>query len=403
MLKYLTQKTFKQDFWNNIILLPIDLALIFCSTFSGQNKTVYEIPFFLFSWIVIFALRRNFFLSQAEISAQIFVVFALMPIFIQFYKYNFDYYFGAISVILYVNILVFGAYVIERLLSDSPGCKLVRWLPAISLIILGFLAHQFSGNDPRQSLIFGPNIYYRIVGSIFLLNLVLVHDNYSGKKDKISFFSLLTTILCLIIALFIMIKTGSRGAAVVGCMLTISFLYTVLYIRLKWLRFANITIIFALCGLILKSSFSESIFDSRVFWFYDRGASSGSISARQGFWENLPSFFIKDNYLFGEGSDYIYSYPHNLYLDILYNGGLLPCVILLIFTIIYGILLCKGKLNRNWKILTLICSPIYIGSLFSGTIYNNYSVISLIFILPLFIQNKDQTISKIPPKNKIFL
>ncbi|MGF1936150.1 MAG: hypothetical protein RM347_017475 [Nostoc sp. ChiQUE02] len=393
MSNSIIKQTLKQDFCNDIILLPIDLVLIFCTTFSGKNKTVYEIPFFLAFWTIVFVLRRNFILKPAEIFAQIFIVIALLPIFIQFYQYSFDYYFGAVSVILYVNILVFGTHVIERALSDSPGCKIVRWLPAITLIFLGVLSQQFTGNDPRQSFVFGPNIYYRIIGTIFLLNLVLVHKNYSGKKEKISIFSLIVTIFCLAIALSLMIKTGSRGATVVGIVMTLSFLYTLLSIRLKWLKFASVSIIFSFFAFIIYSSFSKSLIDSRVFWFYDRGASSGSIAAREGYWQNLPSFFLKDNFLFGEGSNYIYSYPHNIYLDLLYNGGFLPCVILLGFTAMYGIFLWKGKINRSWKIITLVCSPIYIGSLFSGTLYDNYSIISLIFALPILIQNQVPTIS----------
>jgi len=393
MSNNIAKKTLSQNFWNNVILLPIDLALIFCSTFSGDNKTVYEIPLVLVFWTIVFVLRRNFILSQAEISAQIFIFIALLPIFIQFYQYSFDYYFGAVSVILYVNIFVFAIHVIERSLSDSPGCKIVRWLPAITLIFLGVLSQQFSGNDPRQSFIFGPNIYYRIIGTIFLLNLVLVHENYSSKKGKISILSLIMTILCLLIALFIMVKTGSRGATVVGVFITLSFLYTVLSIRLNWLKFASIFIIFSLLVLAINSSSSKSIIDSRVFWFYDRGVSSTSIGVREGYWQNLTSFFLKDNFFFGEGSEYIYSYPHNIYLDLLYNGGFLPCVILLGFTVMYGIFLWKGKLNKNCKIITLVSSPIYIGSLFSGTLYDNYSIISLILALPILIQNQIPTIS----------
>ncbi|MEJ6480225.1 hypothetical protein N0Y54_02370 [Nostoc punctiforme UO1] len=393
MSNTIVKKTLNQDFWNNIILLPIDLILIFCSTFPGENKTVYEIPLFFVFWTIVFVLRRNFILSPAEISAQIFIFLALLPIFIQFYQYNFGYYFGAISGILYVNILVFGTHVIERLLSNSPGCKIVRWLPAITLIFLGVLSQHFSGNEPRQSFIFGPNIYYRIIGTIFLLNLVLVHENYSSKKEKISILSLITTIFCLAIALSLMVRTGSRGATVVGIVMTLSFLYTVLSIKLNWLKFATIATISTLFILAINSSFSKAIIDSRVFWFYDRGASSSSIAVREGYWQNLTSFFIKDNFLFGEGSQYIYSYPHNLYLDLLYNGGFFPCAIFIGFTAMYGILLWKGKLNKNWKIITIICSPIYIGSLFSGTLYDNYSTISLIFALPILIQNQVPTIS----------
>lgn len=148
------KKHVNQDFLDNIILLPIDLALLFCATFSGQNKILYDFPLFFVFWIIIFFLRRNLLLSSAEFLAQILIFLALLPIYIQFYKYNFDYYFGSIAIILYVNVLVFATQVIERLLSDSQSCKIVRWLPGISLIFMGILTQYFAGNDPRQSFIF---------------------------------------------------------------------------------------------------------------------------------------------------------------------------------------------------------------------------------------------------------
>jgi O-antigen ligase len=316
----------------------------------------------------------------------------LSPILIQFYKYNFEYYFGTLCVILYVNVIVFGANVIERLLSDSSGSKLARWLPAISLLFLGVLTQLLSANSTRQSLVFGPNVYYRIIGTIFLLHLVLFRENYTGEKGKISLTSILVTIISLLMALSIMIKTGSRGAIIVGIMMLISFLYSVLSIKIKWLKISIIVVISSFASFIFQSGFSASVLDSRAFWFYDRGASSSSLATRGEFLNNFLSFFAKDNYLLGEGSDYIYSYPHNLYLDLLYNGGIFPFLALVVSTVIYGIILLKGEVNRRWKILSLLFLPIYIGSMFSGTIYNNYPIITMFIMFPFLMQN--QVISK---------
>ncbi len=393
MVKILNKQKNIQYLIDNLILLPLDLLLIFIATFAGEYKTVYEIPVFFVAWIAIFAVRRNFIVTQTEIYAQVIIIFSLLPILIQFHKYTFDYYFGTVSIILYVNVIVFANNVIERLLSNKPGSKLVRWLPAISLIVLGVLTQRLGGNSPRTSFVFGPNVYYRIIAVIFFLHLVLTHKDYSRIKTKISISSLFVTTLCLISTLFIMMKTGSRGATIIGLLMIISFFYTVLKIQLKWLRFASFAVIFSVLGWIITTIFLNSAADSRAFWFYDRGSSSSSISERGGFWDNLPTFFMKDNYLLGEGSDYLYSYPHNIYLDLLYNGGFFPCFMLLVFTAIYGIFLFKGRLNSNWKILTIIFLPMYIGSFLSGTSYDNYSIISLIFLLPTWIQNQVPSMS----------
>lgn len=378
-------KNFNRE--KNLILLALDLSILFCATFSGEQK-FYGIPLFFIFWIIIFVIRRNFIIRKSEILAQLFISFALSPILIQYYKYNFEYYCGAIYVILYVNVIIFGNNVIERLLSNLPSSKLGRWLPAISLLFLGILTQLFSSNSSRQSFVFGPNVYYRIIGIIFMLHLVLFQENYTKAKDKIPIVDILATIICLLIALLIMVKTGSRGAIIVGASMLLTFLYSMLSIKIRWLKISIIAIISSISIFIFQLSFSNAVLDSRAFWFYDRGASSGSIAARSAFLQNFSSFLIKDNYLLGEGTNYIYSYAHNIYLDLLYNAGILPFLLLVVSTVIYGIILWKGKVDRNWKILSLIFVPIYIGSLFSGTIYNNYPILSMLFMFPIWMQNQ---------------
>ncbi|OUL36003.1 hypothetical protein BV372_08880 [Nostoc sp. T09] len=379
------EQKFTQE--KNLIFIALDLALIFCATFSGEQK-ISGIPLFFIFWTIVFVIRRNFRIWKSEILAQLFTIFALSPLLIQFYQYNFEYYCGAIFVVLYVNVIVFGNNIIDRLLNDIPGSKLARWLPAISLVFLGVLTQFLSGHSTRQSFVFGPNVYYRIIGTIFMLHLVLFHENYTKEKNKISIFSILATITCLLIALLIMIKTGSRGAIIVGVTMLLAFLYSMLSIKVKWLKISVITIISSLSIYILQSGLSASVLDSRAFWFYDRGASSGSIATRGEFLNNFSTFFAKDNYLLGEGSNYIYSYPHNLYLDLLYNAGIFPFLALLVSTVIYALILWKGNLHRNWKILSLLFLPIYIGSLFSGTTYNNYPILSLLLMLPFWMKNQ---------------
>lgn len=382
-----TKSRLRKKILDDLILIPIDLILVFCATFSGE-KTVYKIPIFFIFWLIIFILRRNFVLGKLEISLQVLSMIPLLPILIQFYKYNFAYYFAAIEVILYVNVIVFARHLIERLLSESPGAKLVRWLPVIALFLLGALTQYLSGDNSRQSFVFGPNVYYRIVAAIFFLHLIVFHESYTGKKEKISIFKLAVTILAVIVTNYLLIKTGSRGAIIVGSLILLSFFYTVITIKSKVIKTGILILIVLLFVLSLSSISPDILSNNRAFWFYDRGASSSSISDRGEFIKQIPSFFLEDNFLLGEGSNYIYYYPHNLYVDLLFNGGIVPCLVLLASTFMYGIALWRWRVPRNWKFLTLILSPIYIGSLFSGTLYDNYAVISLIFIFPIWMLNQ---------------
>jgi len=190
-----------------------------------------------------------------------------------------------------------------------------------------------------------------------------------------------------------MVKTGSRGATIIGLLMILSFVYTLLKIKSLWLKLTSFVAILSMLGWFLINFILSSAADSRAFWFYDKGASSSSISERGGFWDNLPNFFLKDNYLFGEGSDYLYSYPHNIYLDLLYNGGFFPCLMLIIFSVLCGIYILQGKLQGSWKIIVIVFFPVFIGSFLSGTSYDNYSIVSLIFMLPIVIQHQVQVIS----------
>lgn len=395
----LNQLTDRKNLINDLILLPFDLLLIFIATFSGEYKISYfydiEIPLFLMAWIAIILVRRNLLISRREIYAQIIIFFFLLPILVQSYQYNLNYYLGISWIILYVNVIVFTYHLIKRLLRHQTGSKLVQWLPAIILILIGVLTQVVGGETSRISFIFGPNVYYRIIASVFLLHLVLFHERYSGIKHKISISSFAVTLLCLIATLFIMIETGSRAATIISLVMIILFLFTVIKIKLKWLKFASLFgISLAAIWWHFKTDFFNVITDSRAFKFYDVGPTSASFAAREQYWQNLPSFFLNDNFLLGEGSNYLYSYPHNIYLDLLYNGGFFPALMLVMFTIIYGILLVQGKLNHYWKILTIIVLPIYIGSFFSGTSYDNYSVISLIFALPILNLSQVPEVSK---------
>lgn len=396
MVKTINTQKWVQELLGHTVLLSLDLALLFCITFSG-DYTIYGVPLFFIFWLIIFIIRRNFRLEKTEILGQIFILLTLLPILVQINKYSFEYYCGAYYAILYVNAIVFGTYVVERLLSDYPGSKLAQWLPAILLIFLGVLTEGSSGGGSRQSIIFGPNVYYRIVGVIFLLHLVIFQKYYTITIKKYQLWSLVTsffvTVSALIITLYILFTTGSRGATIVGIVLLLSFLHTVLSIKIKWLKIASLGMLIYLVMLFLNSSFSASFFDSRAFWFYDRGASSGSIAARAGFLENFSSFFLEDNFLLGEGNSYLYSYPHNLYLDLLYNAGVFPFLVLVVFSAMYIVLLWKEKIPGNWKILTLIVLPIYLGSLVSGTLYDNYPVVSLILLLPIWMRNQVHTSS----------
>lgn len=383
-------------------ILICDLFLLFLATFSG-DYTLYGIPLFFVFWFIILFIRRKGVLVQREAFTQIVLLFMLIPIIIQFYKYSIEYYFGAVYVILYVNVLIFAIQTIPRLLTKTPSTKIVQRLLTASLLILGIISSFSDSEGSRQSLIFGPNVYYRIIGMIGLIHIIFFKVNYNYKKKSIVtfLFNLFGTLLSLIIAISILVKTGSRGASMVCLWVVLWFLFSVLTTKKILLKIISVAVLSGLAIFIINSNYI-TLFSSRAFMYQDKGASSASISRRTEFLTNFFDFFQNNNYFLGEGSNYIYSYPHNLYLDLLYNGGIIPFLLIIFFSFRYTILIFKGNLQENWKILSLIFSPIYIGSLVSGTIYDNYPVISLLVLLPISWQNNIISGSQLERKSKIF-
>jgi O-antigen ligase len=372
--------------FRSIALLSLDFFIIFCSTFSG-DYTYAGIPLFFFFWLTI-VFRRSFTFKKVEIIAQVFVFFALIPIIVQPYKYNTDYYFGAYYAILYVNVLVFAAYTLEFLLNNTLKTKFLRFLPAISLLCLEILSWNLEGS--RQALVFGPNIYYRIIAVLIIVHIILLQEYYTNTRNKVltSISSLLFTAIFVIAGLYLLVKTGSRGATIVGSFVILFFAYSILNIKKIWLKIGSLALLSYLINSFIRSSnFVATIFSSRTFNYRDPDPSSKSIELRTKFLENISSFFQRDNYLIGEGSSYLYHYPHNLYLDLLYNAGIFPFLILLACTAIYAFLFFSKKLDKKWKYMSLIMSPIYMGSLVSGTLYDNYPIISMMILLPIWIQN----------------
>jgi O-antigen ligase len=141
----------------------------------------------------------------------------------------------------------------------------------------------------------------------------------------------------------------------------------------------------------------------------------------------MPDFLEKQNIFLGEGTFYIEKvtdgnlfYPHNLYLDLLYNSGVFLAALFIIFSAIYFLLIfkwlyllsifplsvekstnsLKGESNCH-LILTLIFLPVYVGTLFSGTLYDNYSVLSVIICIPVMEFNSSKNIG-LQNKNLVF-
>lgn len=374
-----------------LFLLIFDSVLIFCATFSGDFLIADIMPAFFVFWLLILC-RRGFKICKVELCVQIILLVIFFPNFLFFEKYSVIYYIASFFPCLYVNVIFFAIKVFPRFLIPSvPLPFIIVWSPSIVLLLLSLMGLVVNLDATRTSFIFGPNVFYRIIGILFLFQLLMLEERYMQAKISVSkrLLALLFSLISCLSALHLLIGTGSRGATIL--MVPVILLYLTSVLKTKDTRFKTFLFAFflPLCLVIISQLFSLlmtsflSFTSRRSFTFVDVGQESNAISSRYDFLRNFIPFFETDNFLFGEGSSYKYSYPHNLYLDALYNSGIFPFMILVLFTVLFVFMLYRYRLSPGWKAVVILSVPIYIGSLVSGTIYDNYPIISLILVLPI--------------------
>jgi hypothetical protein len=204
--------------------------------------------------------------------------------------------------------------------------------------------------------------------------------------------------------LFFCIKTGSRGALVVFfCIFMLasnaflmaikSTYYRTIVILLMVLLSAVLAFLYTFATDVLEQS---HLLDSRAFMM-----GGASVDERAIFYSELLQFIEGDHLLFGQGMNYTYAgdYPHNLYLDAFFSSGVFTFLGIIIASIKYLHLLISQSQDKALHAMLISFIPIYIGSLFSGTLYNNYSILA-VMISSLFLFSTLQNPPNISLKSK---
>lgn len=439
----------------NSLVLFVDIILSFCITFVGDYE-VFHVPFIFILWIILI-LRKRFRFKKLELKLQAILALIFLPIVIRPDNYIHSYYIAFIYPALYVNVVYFIVDIINRLNTLKIELVILKWLCFFVWIILFLITLGL--NSQRNSLFFGPNIYYRILGVMSISYLIssakIASNNIKSRKIVLPYQLVIDRFLELtvtIVSILCLLKTGSRGGFLVSFIIIFVFIFNVFKTNLllfKKLKKKSIIIsylfviasTFTFVIIILQSSsyqfinsrflldFSESRTVQRAIGLglNDKDIANNSSNTRAFFLELMPDFLKKQNIFLGEGTFYIEKvtdgnlfYPHNLYLDLLYNSGVFLAALFIIFSAIYFLLIfkwlyllsifplsvekstnsLKGK-NNCHLILTLIFLPVYVGTLFSGTLYDNYSVLSVIICIPVMEFNSSKNIG-LQNKNLVF-
>jgi len=386
---------------NSPLWAVFDLFLIFCATFSG-GYPYGHVPIFYGFWLLIL-LRRRFGIFPFEIQTQVFLALIFLPILARPFLHCPSMYWSGWSLVLYVNVVVFSIQLFERLWQSERSPKLL-WLGCfLALVVICYITlRQVRGNpisfltprgnqSSRTSYFFGMGIYYRQVGCVFLFILALFWKQYhlhhvEGVKGVLKLMAMLVSLL---VSFYLLFVTGSRGATIVGGFILATYAVLMMRISIKWLRFLNGSFLLGLVVLFLRSSYKTTLLNSRLFIFHDP-PSSYAIQSRLNYYERIFDFFKNENYMIGVGTksegDMPFFYPHNLFLDLLYHAGIVTTVIIIIFMIVLLFqVLRSGRASTALKFYLLVMVPVFIGTMFSGNLYNNFTVATLCVTVPVYL------------------
>ena len=189
-------------------------------------------------------------------------------------------------------------------------------------------------------------------------------------------------------SLFLVFATGSRGGVI--CLIFLCILYcrylfcgAVIFRPRNFIKYIFIIILlFIIYYLLFNDLFTKYFW--RLLYFSSEGS---SISVRNDmyykFFEYIPYLNI-DSIFFGVGvnSKVWNFYPHNIFIElIIYYGfiyGMLPILSYYLFLMLYSRSInLAGYTDR----LLLFFLPIYIGSLFSGSLYESFTLICIPFAI----------------------
>jgi len=378
---------------NRPLWVVFDLFLIFSATFSG-GYPYGHIPIFYVFWLLIL-LRRRFEIFPFEIRTQVFLALIFSPIWARPFLHSTSFYWSAWSLILYVNVVVFSIQFFERLWQSERSSKLLWFGCFLALAVICFITMRQAGSNPlsfikprgnqsRFSYFFAMNIYYRQIGCVFLFILALFWKQYhlhyvEGIKGVLKLMAMLVSLLVSFYLLFI---TGSRGATIVGGFILVTYAVLMMRISTKWFRFLNGSLLLGLVVLFLRSSYKAVLLYSRLFVFRDPDPTSHAIQARMNYYERIFDFLKNENYMIGVGTKSEgaspFFYPHNLFLDLLYHAGIVTTVIIIIFMIMLLFqVLRPARVSTPIKFYLLVMVPIFIGAMFSGNLYNNFTIVTL--------------------------
>lgn len=346
----------------NNITIPMLFSLIFIGDYNlGGIQVGWIILLLIYTYLMI--LEKS---SRKLILSTTILISALALFFIKMYSYFDEKY---ISYTFLMAGSIMPSYYLIRNIKVSPGKGHICVLMMLMFFVLGVIIKGDRG------FIFGPNILYRVI--IFLYVMALLVRYQSCKSVYI-----------LLLAIFVgsgLLINGSRGGILV--FVVVNFL-----LLLKNYKAISLTIAALSLFFVSQTAMLTSVLP-RAITFVDMQGSN-SISDRISVYTTLPEVLSANPLGLGNAGfvttfSYI-KYPHNQILEFMIYFGWIGVAFALY--LMWSIFKIKNESN-HFIIAVLLFLPI----LFSGTLFDNYGIISILIALGLM--NYPRKLSHSPIKS----
>ena len=346
------------------------LLIVFSYLFVG-DYIFFGLPIFVVIWVYAI-LNRVFFqisFSMREILLQIITTLFFAPLLLRGANFGNQYEISIVYALLFINIF-------PLILVVYKDIKYKKYFLAISLSFLILTVLMYLLNI--RSIVFGPNIFYRIIGFSYIALLVLSikHADLRFNWLILAYTSTLTTALA----------TQSRGALLLSVIL--GLITAILFLRNYRYKYIIVTILSSVSYIIYLNINNLSKFFGRSAYFDTNNASE---AARLDFFSYVVNYYQNlsfNDFILGLSYPNRYfntpgSYPHNLILELFLSFGMLYFLVFL-----FVMLISIFKWNKDQRLVFALFLPIYFGSMFSGY-FGDHSYLLLIPLIISFFLNKE--------------
>ncbi|MEL7310268.1 MAG: hypothetical protein AAFN07_02045 [Pseudomonadota bacterium] len=214
--------------------------------------------------------------------------------------------------------------------------------------------------DGRLNFIFGPNMLYRWTAIMF--GLALIAARRAGGMNRLLCFGVI------IFSIFLLQVIGSRGGLI--ALLAVFFLCSR---HRTLLTAAGLSLLVMLTAVLIELADSSRVLSGLTIEAIER-------SERMRFWRVA---LTDDFQIFGHVySDFLpfasygFAYPHNLVVELVFHYGIFGFAVVLAILTAATLSLGQAFVSNN-PLLAVLFWSIFVGSMFSGDLSDNFSVIVL--------------------------